>query len=184
MSVSPVHMEGSRKMKGPSKTNGGSSHIEEISKAISSGGASDLSPRGIEVEINGRMAILLPITVEDLDGLSEIVEGFQRDFEGKESISQAEAIKYLVSSKIARKVLKFVVLRSRSDDDGKPKAINPEIMTRDLDRILATQAFDLIEIAVRDLGMGELLGKAARGMARFQEWMAAITPDPRKSPAV
>lgn len=149
-------------------------------RASENGGVDRLFPRAVEVRANRKKALLVPFTVEDLDGIGEILQAVGTEFRGREEIRPDELVQILLSGKMVRKVLRFLLLRVRADADGKARPVNPELRPEDLGAIELIEAAEIVERAIVDLDLAAIVGKVAAGMDRFRRF-AGGEPSPPDS---
>lgn len=139
-------------------------------KVNDKGGADRLFPRAVEVTAAGKKAYLVPFTVEDLDDLGEILKTLSTEIRGADEIRTDDLLRILISGKMVRRTLRFLLLRNRVDADGKPRPVNPDLHADDLGRIELLEAAEIIERAVVDLDLAAIVGKAIAGMERFRKF--------------
>lgn len=141
----------------------------------------DIFPRSIQVRINGKVADLLPFTLEDLDGVSEIIGAISKELGGKEHIRPDELARIFLSNRMAHRMMKFLLLRPRSDESGKTIPVNSHLADSDLVRADIVEAVEIVERAVNEMGLSTLVGKVVAGMGRFRQFVDNPDPSPTAS---
>lgn len=150
-----------------------------MGKGKADGGHSRIFPRSVSVSIGDRSVEIVPISLDDMSGWSDVIADALSDLEGKDTLSQAEFIKLVMAPGRLKNALRFIVCRPRPDESGKTVFVN-EMTDLEIGAMTPVEALSVVEALFQVADVGELLGKITGLWERVEEIFA---PTPAVPPA-